>query len=111
MKITITRAFERTRQIADFVPIKAYCEATAEMEVDEVVNPEGDKLLKKVFENLSHGLDDLVQAEVEKTLMQYYPTCIVCGGRGAQVNLNKEGVCGQCAPSRYPYPINKGRQN
>lgn len=89
MKITITRAFERTRQIADFVPIKAYCEATIELE-----NPVDD--VAKVLGQNSLLLDAFVQSEVEKTLITYRPVCISCGGKGDKVLLNKEGVCGQC---------------
>jgi hypothetical protein len=103
MKITITRSFERTRQIADFVPIKAYCEAT--IEEDDLPNmdkldDEGKKELIALQREMSEALDLLVRQEVEKTLMSYYPLCIVCGARGQTVNLNKEGVCGNCVTSR-----------
>jgi hypothetical protein len=95
MTIKITRAFERTRQIADFVPIKAYCEATTEVEVSDRENSE---IIKKdqFIRSISNELDQFVQAEVEKTLMAYRPVCIRCGGKGDKVNLNKEGVCGNC---------------
>jgi hypothetical protein len=89
MKITITRAFERTRQIADFVPVKAYCEASAEAEWDSE-NPE----LRP--EKLSQHLQNLCESEVEKTLINYRPVCIACGAKGATVILNKEGICGNC---------------
>jgi hypothetical protein len=94
MKIIITRAFERTRQIADFVPIKAYCEATVEFEsADEIgVQVKDAEKMKEV----SGLLDNIVQSEVDNTLKNYRPTCITCGGRGERVLLNKEGQCGQC---------------
>jgi len=88
MKITITRSFERTRQIADFVPIKAYCEVTAE-------HDEGAISLTE----LSRKLDDFCQSEVEKTLMGYRPACVVCGGKkifGGKGEMTKEGICAEC---------------
>jgi hypothetical protein len=94
MKITITRSFERTRQIADFVPIKAYCEATIEYERGEqnqILNVPNEQ-----DREYSFLLDSFVQAEVEKTLISYRPVCIVCRGKGDTVILNKEGVCGHC---------------
>lgn len=93
MKITITRAFERTRQIADFVPIKAYCEASVEYEMKSPIEKEEEA---RLFTEASARMAAVVQEEVDKTLAAYRPTCIVCGGRGDKVNLNKEGVCGQC---------------
>ena len=104
MKITITRAFERTRQIADFVPIKAYCEAT--IEEDNLPNMEqlddaGKKELIALQRQMAESLDLLVQQEVEKTLMTYRPVCISCGGKGDKVFLNKEGVCGQCVQTAH----------
>lgn len=93
MKIKITRSFERTRQIADFVPVKAFCEASIDAtEVDGKVGETGEDMAHR----LSARLDAFVQSEVEKTLMNYYPVCIVCGAKGVTVNLNKEGVCGEC---------------
>lgn len=88
MTIKITRAFERTRQIADFVPIKAYCETTAEFEVESITHEQ--------VARASQTLDNIVQSEVEKTLISYRPVCIACGSKGQKVVLNKEGVCGQC---------------
>lgn len=90
MKIIITRSFERTRQIADFVPIKAYCEVSFEQDFPDGAAHEA------IVEAMSSKADELCRSEVDKTLMSYQPLCIVCGGRGAKVNLNKEGVCGQC---------------
>jgi hypothetical protein len=89
MKITITRSFERTRQIADFVPIKAYCEATVELDQ----RPE-DTTREEIATNLA----TFCESEVEKTLMGYTPACIRCGGKAIfpQKSLNKEGICGQC---------------
>lgn len=92
MVIRIVRAFERTRQIADFVPIKAYCEASTEYELGKI---DAEHAAAEMAE-ISHRLDSFVQSEVDKTLMSYYPQCIVCGGKGQKMNLNKEGVCGQC---------------
>src|SRR5580765_1655543 len=91
MTIKITRSFERTRQMADFVPIKVYCEATADFEISQSMERTDIEMIE-----VSESLDRFVQAEVEKTLMPYRPVCIVCGGKGDTVNLNKEGVCGQC---------------
>jgi hypothetical protein len=92
MTIKITRAFERTRQIADFVPIKAYCEATAEFDDVEMT---AEQIERRIRTN-SLFLDNIVQSEVDNTLKSYYPMCIVCGGKGQKLSLNKEGVCGQC---------------
>ena len=86
MRIKITRSFERTRQIADFVPIKTHCEISMEIDL------EPNQLTEIV--GFSSRLDATCQAEVEKTLMSYQPVCIVCGGKGRP--LNKEGVCGKC---------------
>ena len=98
MKITITRSFERTRQIADFVPIKAYCEVTAEVDDEELT----DKGIWPTAEinNLSQHLDTITRDEVDKTLISYQPLCIVCKARGEKVVLNKEGVCGNCLNTR-----------
>lgn len=89
MLIKIKRSFERTRQIADFVPIKAYCEVTQELETS------ADDM-ESFMSQQSASLDSFVQSEVEKTLMSYRPICISCGGKGEKIILNKEGVCGQC---------------
>ena len=100
MTISITRSFERTRQIADFVPIKAYCQASAEIDVrsDEV---KGEGIISDAEEELSRVLTSFCEREVDKTLMSYYPQCIVCGGKGQKMSLNKEGVCGQCVTQMH----------
>jgi hypothetical protein len=94
MKITIKRVFSRVRQIADFVPVRAECEATVEFEVDPIKTPE----YKDSMEIHSAALDQFVQSEVEKTLMGYTPSCIRCGGKALfpKKVLNKEGMCAQC---------------
>ena len=94
MKIIIKRSFERTRQIADFIPVKAACEASAEIEV--VVDSTKQDIAAR--EALSSELAAFCQSEVEKTLMGYTPACIVCGGKAIfpKKVLNKEGVCAQC---------------
>ena len=104
MLIKITRSFERTRQIADFVPIKAYCEATIEEDgFPPMEKIAADKQTLKDFEgiqrNMSEALDALVQQEVEKTLMGYRPACIGCGGKQivGGTGINKEGMCQTCA--------------
>jgi hypothetical protein len=94
MKIIITRSFERTRQIADFVPVKAACEATYEMEQQVMTKEELEPFLIEI----SVQMDSFVQSEVEKTLMGYKPACLRCGGKqiyGGK-GLNKEGLCAQC---------------
>jgi hypothetical protein len=94
MKITITRSFERTRQIADFVPIKSYCEAS--VEIDSVTT--SIPAVEEVQEIYSDVLDGICQAEVEKTLMGYSPCCVVCGGKQVfpRRTLTKEGLCNTC---------------
>jgi hypothetical protein len=94
MKIVIKRSFERTRQIADFIPVKAACEATYEMEQKAMTKEE----LEPYLIELSGQLDQFVQSEVEKSLMGYTPCCIRCGGKAIfpKKALNKEGYCGQC---------------
>jgi len=89
MKIIIKRSFERTRQIADFVPIKVACEVSAEIEYKN----DGEIL------DWSNKLDDIVQSEVEKSLIGYRPACIGCGGKQivGGTGLNKEGMCQTCA--------------
>lgn len=87
MKITqVTRYFERTRQIADFIPVKSAIEVTAEVHEGETIA------------DVSRQLDELAVAEVEKTLMGYTPACIACGGKAIfpKKVLNKEGICAQC---------------
>lgn len=101
MKITITRYFERTRQIADFVPVKAACEASIEEDslpaMEKLTDDERKDLicLQRV---MSESLDKLVQQEVEKTLMGYVPCCITCGGKAIapRKTLTKEGICAEC---------------
>jgi len=92
MKITIKRYFERTRQIADFVPIKSACEATMEIELGD---PENGLDQAREF---SQTLDLFVQSEVEKTLMGYSPCCVVCGGKPIfpKKDLTKAGLCDTC---------------
>jgi len=92
LKIIIKRSFERTRQIAEFVPVKAACEATIEYETNDIIAVE-------LRDNaVSSMLDEFVQSEVEKTLMGYTPACIQCGGKQIfpKKVLNKEGICAQC---------------
>ncbi|MDE2233427.1 MAG: hypothetical protein KGJ90_04950 [Patescibacteria group bacterium] len=89
-KITIRRAFERTRQIADFVPIKAYCELSEEVDIEDSAD----------LANISASLAEACEKDVEMTLMKYRPVCIVCGGKGETLNLTKEGVCGNCMNDR-----------
>jgi len=97
MLIKITRSFERTRQIADFVPVKAYCEASTEYELGEIKPLENaDELIK-----ISAHLQFLCESEVEKTLMTYRPACIVCGGKSERSFVSKEGVCGQCMKEEH----------
>jgi hypothetical protein len=94
MKITITRSFERTRQIADFVPVKAFCQATMEVDCESP----SDYFQTNASQADSRLLDNFVQSEVEKTLMGYKPCCVTCGGKeivGGK-GLNKEGVCKTC---------------
>jgi hypothetical protein len=95
MKITIKRYFERTRQIADFVPVKTACEASAEVNVKPNITA---RALGEGAEAISGMLDQFVQSEVEKTLMGYTPACIGCGGKAIfpKKVLNKEGICAQC---------------
>jgi len=96
MKIIITRSFERTRQIADFVPVKAACEATMEIQ-DEELTSQGI-FPQSEIKRASAVLDEIVQSEVEKSLMGYKPCCLRCGGKqiyGGK-GLNKEGYCVQC---------------
>jgi hypothetical protein len=90
MKIIIKRSFERTRQIADFIPVKVACEASIETEQGGGV--------ESIIVDYSRLLDAIVQQEVEKTLMGYTPACIVCGGKVIfpKKVLNKEGICAQC---------------
>jgi hypothetical protein len=100
MKITIKRSFERTRQIADFIPVKAACEVTIERNEEELnrLILEGNKTIEDIVAEFSTRADALCIAEVEKTLAGYTPSCIVCGGKALfpKKVLNKEGVCAQC---------------
>jgi hypothetical protein len=91
MKITIKRTFSRTRQIADFVPVRAECEATVEV---DCTKEESGNILK----NNSAALDQFVQSEVEKTLMGYVPCCVSCGGKPIypKKDLSKGGECDAC---------------
>jgi hypothetical protein len=99
MKITIKRYFERTRQIADFVPVKSACEAAIEFEIPD---EEAQSVLlaagMKAYAPESDMIDQFVQAEVEKTLMGYTPTCVVCGGKQIypKRDLTKAGLCDTC---------------
>jgi hypothetical protein len=52
----------RTRQIADFLPLKAACEATVELNVDDAEH----NLAKAVLEQNSQTIDQFVQSEAEK---------------------------------------------
>lgn len=90
MLIRVTRNFERTRQIADFVPVKASCEASAEIEI-ETISDEKTALL-------SDALDRFVQREVERTLAGYVPMCLMCGMKAIYPvrTLGKDGICAQC---------------
>jgi hypothetical protein len=96
MRVKITRYFERTRQIADFVPVKAACEASMEMETS------AEQDFMKAAETCSAALDALVQAEVEKTLMGYVPCCVSCGGKPIypKKDLSKGGECDTCINKR-----------
>lgn len=94
MKIIIKRSFERTRQIADFIPVKAACEASYEMEQRAMTKEE----LEPYISEISAQLDRFVQSEVEKTLMGYTPACLQCGSKQIfpKKVLNKEGICSSC---------------
>ena len=108
MIIKITRSFERTRQIADFVPVKAYCEASEDFDISSV--PEGTSS-EDVMAAVAKVLDEFCQSEVEKTLMGYHPACINCGGKQAYggSGLTKEGFCAECNKSLYGI-TSKGRR-
>ncbi len=97
MKITVRRYFERTRQIADFVPIKASCEVSAECNLEDV-------------DEVSGTLAERCELEVEKTLMHYHPSCVNCGGKQItpHKDLTKEGMCDECNKTLHPL---KGRSN
>jgi hypothetical protein len=63
MKITITRSFSRTKQIAAFEPINVFCSAAMEMEGDD-----GDKTAMAAMKIMAEKLDEFVRFEVEKTI-------------------------------------------
>ena len=100
MRITITRAFERTRQIKQFEPIKAFCSASVEAEGDSI---ESEIELLKVS---SGQLDIFVRAEVEKTIASEEQAlrdgsrtpCANCGGIQVSggTGLSPEGLCKTC---------------
>jgi hypothetical protein len=60
---------------------------------------------------MSAALDNFVQSEVEKTLINYRPVCIACQGKGEKVLLNKEGVCGQCVEKHRMEAIGFAKEN
>jgi|CZKZ01.1.fsa_nt_gi hypothetical protein len=59
MKLTITRAFSKTKQIQSFEPINSFCSIQAEY--DETLD---DQLVQSI----SQHLDILVRHEVERTI-------------------------------------------
>jgi len=100
--LRITRSFERTRQIADFVPVKAACEVSVELseeELNAIPYGAGETSDERAREMFSEKLDIFVRAEVEKTLMGYKPVCVRCGGTEGSFGkggLTKEGLCQNC---------------
>lgn len=91
MKILLKRTFERTRQIADFVPVKIGCEVSGEIELEDTDRAE---LLR--LHAFAEQLFQVCESEVEHSISRYWPSCILCGGKGQKSPLNKEGLCGQC---------------
>ena len=61
MKITITRSFSRTKQVAAFEPINSFCSIQMEIEEDHMPS-------HVVLAAFSEDLDQLARAEVEKTI-------------------------------------------
>ena len=59
MKITITRSFSKTKQVASFEPINSFCSVQGEYEGEP-----NDQIVK----SLSQHLDILVRQEVERTI-------------------------------------------
>ena len=60
MKLIITRSFSKTKQVASFEPINAFCSVQAEFEVPDIDD-------QKVI-SISGHLDNLVRQEVERTI-------------------------------------------
>jgi hypothetical protein len=60
MKLIITRSFSKTKQVASFEPINAFCSVQAEIE--------GATLNDEVIRSYSEHLDVLVRQEVERTI-------------------------------------------
>ena len=60
MKITITRSYSKTKQIASYEPINAFCSVQADYEQDAL----DDEFVR----SLSDHLDKLVRQEVERTI-------------------------------------------
>jgi len=93
MKIKITRQFDRTRQIADFVPVRSSCEVSVEYDDAKL---KSDKV--EYREKCLQSLDEICKRNVEASLMGYVPCCVVCGGKNIFPGkpLNKMGYCDQC---------------
>lgn len=60
MKLIITRSFSKTKQVASFEPINAFCSVSAEIE--------GETLADNIIRSYSEHLDNLVRREVERTI-------------------------------------------
>ena len=68
MKISITRSFSRTKQVAAFEPNNAFCSASIETDITEPTTQDEEILFKKACAMYSAGLDEIVRSEVEKTI-------------------------------------------
>ena len=62
MKLSITRSFSRTKQVASFEPINAFCSVSAEYD------DEATQLDDQFVVSVSEHLDNLVRREVERTI-------------------------------------------
>lgn len=58
-KLTITRSFSKTKQVASYEPINAHCSVSVEYE---------EKLDDSFVISISEHLDNLVRREVERTI-------------------------------------------
>jgi hypothetical protein len=61
MKLTIVRSFSKTKQVASYEPINAFCSVSAEYDSEKEIN---DLFVRAVSEHP----DKLVRQEVERTI-------------------------------------------
>jgi hypothetical protein len=60
-KVTIVRAFSKTKQVASFEPINSFCSVSMEYEDDSMPSD-------TIITSFSEHLDKIVRQEVERTI-------------------------------------------